>query len=245
VGHSGLSFSLLCREISPTCQVFAPDLKCHGETAGDPSTDLTIENLVADVVSIGQAIQTPTSRLFLIGHSLGGSIAARAAHSLKPAATFVIDTIEGIAIAAMPSMAHILSSRPQSFATAAAAIRYVATSGEMSSEISAAVSTAGRVSFQDGAWKWRTNILPSQAYWTEWFRGFADIFIRAPTYKVLILPDIDRLDKAFLVGHMSGKFQLEIIHGTHHCMHEDSPRDIAALIRRLIDRLTAAVPRWT
>jgi protein phosphatase methylesterase 1 len=243
-GHSGLSFSLLCQEISSTCQVFAPDLRCHGDTPGDPSTDLTIENLVADIVAIGRAIVPEDSRLFLVGHSLGGSIAARAAHVLKPAATFVIDTIEGIAIAAMPGMSHILSVRPQTFATAKAAIRYVASSGEMNSETSAAISTAGRVSLQDGVWKWRTNILPSQDYWTAWFRGFADIFVRAPTYKVLILPDIDRLDKPFLIGHMSGKFQLEIIHGTHHCMHEDAPQDIARIIRNLIERLTAAVPHW-
>jgi hypothetical protein len=82
----------------------------------------------------------------------------------------------------------------------------------------------------------RRNIFPSQDYWTEWFQEFADIFIRAPTYKVLLLPDIDRLDKSFLIGQMSG---------TCYCMHEDSPCDIAAIIEKLIDRLTAAVPKWT
>jgi protein phosphatase methylesterase 1 len=243
-GHSALSFSLLAHEVFSSCQVFAPDLKCHGETPGDPAVDLSIDNLVADVVALGRAVHRPGTRLLLIGHSLGGSVAVRAAQSLKPTACFVIDTIEGIALAALPRMQYILTSRPRSFATPRDAVRYVANSGEMSSAKSAAVSTAGRVIFRNGAWEWRTDLTPSEPHWNGWFRGFADIFIRAPTYKILILPDINRLDKPFLIGHMSGKFQLEIIHGTNHCMHEDAPQDIALIIKNFIERLMGAVPHW-
>jgi protein phosphatase methylesterase 1 len=242
-GHSGLSFSLLAKELLPTARVYAPDLKCHGETPGDPAVDLSIDNLVADVIAIGRSLQPLNKRLLMVGHSLGGSIAIRAAYTLKPAGVFVLDTIEGIALAAMPNMKHILGSRPPSFATPKDAIRYIGHSGEMMSTTSAAVSSAGRLTLRGDKYEWITNLLPSEPFWIDWFKGFADAFLKCPTYKILILPNIDRLDTPFTIGHMSGKFQLEIIHGTNHCMHEDSPRDIAELVKNFIERLTA-VPYW-
>jgi protein phosphatase methylesterase 1 len=116
-------------------------------------------------------------------------------------------------------------------------------SGEMSNKTSAAVSVQGRLKLADGVYKWVTDLLPSEPHWVSWFKGFADCFIKAPTYKVLILPNIDRLDTPFTIGHMSGKFQLEIVHGTNHCMHEDCPGDITTIVKNFIERLTA-VPYW-
>ena len=243
-GHSGLSYSLLAKDLVDTCAVFAPDLKCHGETPGDPAKDLSIGNLIEDVVAIAKAIKPENSRLLLMGHSLGGSVATKAAYQLKPAGLFVLDTIEGIAIAAMPGMRHIVTSRPQKFKTAKDAIKYIATSGEMNNWESAKVSAQGRVCLKDGEYVWITDLLPSEREWTGWFKGFADAFTKAPTYKILILPNIDRLDTPFTIGHMSGKFQLEIVHGTNHCIHEDRPQDIVTIVNNFIERLTAAVPSW-
>ncbi|KAK8852692.1 Protein phosphatase methylesterase 1 [Tritrichomonas musculus] len=242
-GHSGLSFSLLAKQLRGICRVVAPDLKCHGETPGDPAKDLSITNLADDVVAIAHSILPQGHKLLLLGHSLGGSIATRAAYKLKPSGLFVIDTIEGIAIAAMPGMRHIVTSRPQSFKTPKEAIRFVATSGEMSNEESSAVSTQGRVALKDGSYVWITDLLPSEPYWIEWFKGFADLFIKAPSYKIIILPNIDRLDTPFTIAHMQGKFQLEIVHGTSHCMHEDRPDCIAEIVKNFIERITA-VPFW-
>lgn len=243
-GHSGLSFSLLAQAVSDRVAVFAPDLKCHGETPGDPAKDLSLDNLVADVVAIAKAIKPEGARLLLLGHSLGGSVVTRAACELKPAATFVLDTIEGIALAAMPSMRHIITSRPQKFKTAKEAIRYISTSGEMMNQKSAEVSAQGRVHLKDGEYVWITDLLPSEKEWIGWFKGFADAFIKAPGYKILILPNIDRLDTPFTIGHMSGKFQLEIVHGTNHCMHEDRPQDIVSIIKNFLERVTAPIPSW-
>jgi pimeloyl-ACP methyl ester carboxylesterase len=139
-GHSGLSFSLLAKELLPVARVVAPDLKCHGETAGNAATDLSLDNLVTDVIAVARQILPAGKRLLMVGHSLGGSIAIRSAYTLKPAGVFVMDTIEGIAMAAMPNMKHILGSRPKSFDTPKDAIRYIGSSGEMMSRTSAAVS---------------------------------------------------------------------------------------------------------
>ncbi|OHT09750.1 Clan SC, family S33, methylesterase-like serine peptidase [Tritrichomonas foetus] len=243
-GHSGLSFSLLAEKLKGLIQVYAPDLKCHGETPGDPAKDLSINELSEDVVAIANTILPEGKKLFLMGHSLGGSIATYAAYKLKPAGLLVLDTIEGIAIAAMPGMRHIVTSRPQTFKTAREAVRFVATSGEMMNEVSSKVSTQGRVALNaDGKYAWITNLLPSEPYWIEWFKGFADKFVKAPSYKILILPNIDRLDTPFTIAHMQGKFQLEIVHGTNHCMHEDRPDCIADIVKNFLERLTA-VPFW-
>ena len=243
-GHSALSFSLLAQQLRSVCTVYAPDLKCHGDTPGNPGKDLSIADLTLDCVSIGKSIIQPGKKLILIGHSLGGSIVAHAAKELKPMAIMVIDTIEGTAIAAMPGMRHILTSRPTSFKSAEAAIRYLSSSGEMSNKKSAEVSGAGRIyENESGQWVWRTNLLPSEDFWVGWFKGFADTFLKAPGYKILVLPNIDRLDTPFTIGHMSGKFQLEIVHGTYHCMHEDRPEDIASIIKHFLERM-AEVPQW-
>ena len=243
-GHSGLSFSLFAQAIRDRVACFAPDLKCHGETPGDPAKDLSLDNLTQDVVAIAKAVKPEGSRLLLLGHSLGGSVVTRAAYELKPAGVFVLDTIEGIALAAMPGMRHIVTSRPQKFKTAKEAIRYIATSGEMANQKSAEVSAQGRVHLKDGEYVWITDLLPSEKEWTGWFKGFADAFIKAPGYKILILPNIDRLDTPFTIGHMSGKFQLEIVHGTNHCMHEDRPQDIVTIIKNFLERMTAPIPSW-
>ena len=242
-GHSGLSFSLLAQKVRDSCQVFAFDLKCHGETPGDPSKDLSIDGLSDDVVCLAKKILPEGKRLLLMGHSLGGSIATHAAYKLKPAGLFVLDTIEGIALAAMPGMRHIVTSRPQSFKSPREAIRYVASSGEMMNEESSAVSTQGRVHLENGKYVWTTNLLPSEPFWVPWFKGFAQLFINAPTYKIIILPNIDRLDTPFTIAHMQGKFQLEIVQGTYHCIHEDSPGSIAEILKNFLERLTA-IPVW-
>jgi len=242
-GHSALSFSLLAKDIQRFCNVIAYDLKCHGETPGNESDDLSIENLTRDCVDIYHHYQKPDVKMILLGHSLGGCIASKAAATLRPTGLFVLDTIEGIAMSMMPKMTRILSSRPQQFSSPKEVISYISTSGEMMNSKSAEISALGRVIEKNGKYVWRTNLFPSERHWNDWFKGFADIFLKAPTYKVIILPSIDRLDKPFTIGHMSGKFQLEIVQHSNHCIHEDHPQDISTIIERFIERMSE-IPQW-
>lgn len=182
--------------------------------------------------------------LLLMGHSLGGSIAARVAHDIKPLGLFVLDTIEGIALAAMPKMRGIVNSRPKSFSSAQDAIRYISCSGELSSTASAVISSSGRVRLEGNRYVWITNLLPSEQYWTDWFKGFADIFLKAQTYKILCLPNINHLDTPFTIGHMSGKFQLEIVPGANHCLHEDQPDKFVLIITKFLARMASVTTQW-
>ena len=238
-GHSALSFSLFAQQMKGVASVFAFDLKCHGETEGDPAKDLSIENLAKDSASVINALQPEHTRTILIGHSLGGSIIVHTVPLLnsKPFSCVVIDTIEGLALAAMPRMNFILSSRPKSFNSEREAINYISTSGEMMNSRSAALSAPGRIKMKDGSLTWITDLRPSEPYWNGWFKGFADLFLKTPGFKILILTNINNMDTPFVIGHMSGKFQLEIVGGANHCIHEDYPDSVAKIIKDFIKRI--------
>lgn len=244
-GHSGLSFSLIAKTLKGICDVIAPDLKCHGETDGDPSVDLSIDNLVDDVISIYETVKKVDKKMLIMGHSLGGSIGTHVAYKVKPEGLFVIDTIEGTAMMSLPRMKYILKARPREFKSQSDAIRYASQSGEMSNEESAEISVQGRVKMNaKGKYVWITDLYPSEKDWVGWFKGFGDKFIKLPVYKVLILPNINNMDKTFIVGHMSGKFQLEIVNGSNHCVHEDKPEAVARIVEKFIQRISISIPEW-
>jgi len=243
-GHSGLSFSLLANNLRKHYSVIAPDLKCHGDTVGNPATDLSIDGLVEDFVSISSAVIPLDKKVILVGHSLGGTIATFASSKIPCFALIVIDTIEGLSIQQMPQMRNILAARPQSFKSAADVISYISTSGEMQNPESASISSAGRVKLcEDGTYKWRTDLLKCENDWNGWFIGFAEAYLKSPVYKVLVLPTIDRLDTPFTIAHMSGKFQLSVVIETNHCIHEDAPNKVAEIITKLIKRIGDS-PNW-
>lgn len=244
-GHSGLSFSLIAKMLKDVCDVVAPDLKCHGETAGNSSVDLSIENLVDDVGAIIEKIKNNGKKILIMGHSLGGTIATFVSYNVKPKGLFVIDTVEGTAMMALPGMKRILNSRPREFRSQHDAIRYVSSSGEMANVESAKVSVQGRVKMNDnGKYVWITDLNSSEKDWSGWFKGFGEKFIKLPVYKVLMLTNINNMDKTFIIGHMSGKFQLEIVKNANHCLHEDNPEAVTRIVSRFIQRISEVIPKW-
>jgi protein phosphatase methylesterase 1 len=240
-GHSALSFSLLASLLKGAISFYALDLKCHGDTPGDPARDLALPSLVADVVGFCQTVRPPDAYLVLVGHSLGGSIAARVALEVKCSAVFVIDTIEVSSVQILPQMKQVLAGRPQSFASAQEAIRFVTLCGEMQNYESASVSAGGRFKVIDGGrLAWKTDFLACEEDWKGWFEGFADVFLKTNGYRVVVVPDINRLDTPFTIAQMAGKFQLDVVLGAGHCVHEDDPKHIAATLAKLVARLGAS-----
>lgn len=242
-GHSALSFSLFAKQLHNSFTIFAYDLKAHGDTPGNPETDLEIGSLVDDLVGFIKVVQPPNTHLIVIGHSLGGSIATFASLKIHMNALVVVDTIEGNVIESLPQMKKILVNRPNMFRSEAEAIEFISASGEMQNFQSAAVSAQGRLVKVDGMYTWKTDLLKCEKDWGKWFQGFANAFIETKPYKVLVLPDINRLDTPFTIGHMTGKFQLEVILNSCHCVHEDNPDKFAEMIFRLVKRL-ASTHQW-
>jgi len=117
---------------------------------------------------------------------MGGSIATKVAHKIENemeeselakalSALVIIDVVEGTAMDALPFMEQIVKNRPHQFPDLQSVIKYGVTSGQVRDKRSARVSMPAQVVEQtDKAtglkkYVWRTDLLASKPYWTEWF----------------------------------------------------------------------------
>ncbi len=238
----------------------AVDLRCHGDSTRDGGEEgLTLPQLVDDVVAVileaSQRWFSRQPRVFLAGHSLGGSVAVRAAHrselKSKIGGLVMLDIVEETARQSLRHMQAYLDNRPTSFCSADAAIAWFLHKGGMRSERSARltvpfllspVSAGTDLSLQSGAgsqdmWRWKTNLADTQQCWSDWFTDLDMLFLALPCPKMLMLAGTDRLDKSLTIGHMQGKFQMEVISGVGHYLHEDDPATVAAKLLRFVVRV--------
>ncbi|XP_068619667.1 protein phosphatase methylesterase 1 [Battus philenor] len=151
-GYSGLSWSLFTEEITNMihCQVVSMDVRGHGETKVKDPDDLSIETLVRDVEQVIQKLYNDEPPpLILLGHSMGGAIAVRVAHSpllehhIQGLA--VIDVVEGTAMEALASMQSFLRGRPTHFKSIEHAIEWCVRSGQVRNVDSAKVSMPSQI----------------------------------------------------------------------------------------------------
>lgn len=66
-----------------------------------------------------------------------------------------------------------------------------------------------------------------------WFQGLSKAFLAARSARLLVLAGTDRLDKELMIGQMQGKFQMEVVPGVGHMLHEVH-RDVKISILKLI-----------
>lgn len=72
-------------------------------------------------------------------------------------------------------------------------------------------------------WRWKVDLEATEPYWGEWFAGLSAAFLAAPVAKLLVLAGINTLDTPLVIGQMQGKFQLHVVEGVGHAVHEDAP----------------------
>ena len=70
-------------------------------------------------------------------------------------------------------------------------------------------------------WVWRTDLLASKPYWTEWFNGLTKVFLDLRIPKQLLLAGNDRMDKDLTIAHMQGKFKMVVVDNVGHVIQED------------------------
>eukprot|EP00920_Eleutheroschizon_duboscqi_P030793 GHVT01074365.1.p1 GENE.GHVT01074365.1~~GHVT01074365.1.p1 ORF type:complete len:316 (-),score=64.03 GHVT01074365.1:1229-2176(-) len=262
-GHTSLSWAIVARHLkSHAVRVLAYDAVGHGSTRVSSTTanDFSQQRQVADLLRIvhtalrgvdgqGEADakapnnsqQQPTS-VVLVGHSMGGAIAVRAAATRQLpslAGLLVLDAVEGPALASLPNMRRIVGSIPRSFPSPKAAVDWAVQSQTVSNRRSAAVSVPSQIEpnpSRQGAWRWRLDLMLTEPYWDGWFRGLSRTFLAVPCPKVLVSPGSDRLDNELMIAHMQGKFQLSIVAGSGHIIEEDQPEEVASIIVAFVVR---------
>jgi len=57
----------------------------------------------------------------------------------------------------------------------------------------------------------------------DWFTSLSSLFLSCKTARLLVLAGTERLDRELMIGQMQGKFQLEVISGVGHMLHEVRP----------------------
>ncbi|KAG7201662.1 hypothetical protein KM043_004392 [Ampulex compressa] len=146
-GYSGLTWAEFTKSIMTmvVCRVMAIDLRGHGDSQTSNEEDLSADTLAADVAAVVEAA-ADVSPIILVGHSMGGAVAVRAAPLITNLCGLgVIDVVEGTAMEALASMQSFLRSRPSSFSSISQAIEWCVRSGQIRNIQSAKVSVPGQI----------------------------------------------------------------------------------------------------
>lgn len=146
-GYSALTWAEFTKSIMTmiVCKVMAIDLRGHGDTHTTNEEDLSGDTLAEDVAAVVQAT-LGNSPVILVGHSMGGAVAVRAAPLIPNLSGLgVIDVVEGTAMDALASMQSFLRSRPSSFTSISQAIEWCVRSGQIRNVQSAKVSVPGQI----------------------------------------------------------------------------------------------------
>ncbi|KAJ1809920.1 Protein phosphatase methylesterase 1 [Coemansia sp. RSA 2599] len=125
-----------------------------------------------------------------------------------------------------------IAARPRSFGSVKSAIKWHIDSETILNPESARLSVPSLITKAKDAdkWVWRTQLLPTEKYWSGWYTGLSKTFVSAPTAKLLVLAGTDRLDKELLIAQMQGKFQLELLPAAGHTIQEDLPDRVGDVI---------------
>ncbi|XP_076244514.1 protein phosphatase methylesterase 1 [Calliopsis andreniformis] len=146
-GYSALTWAEFTKSIMTmvVCKVMAIDLRGHGDTHTTNEEDLSAETLAEDVAAVIKAV-TDNDPVILVGHSMGGAVAVRAAPLISNLCGLgVIDVVEGTAMDALASMQSFLRSRPSSFSSISQAVEWCVRSGQIRNVQSAKVSVPGQI----------------------------------------------------------------------------------------------------
>ncbi|GMH32638.1 hypothetical protein BSKO_00472 [Bryopsis sp. KO-2023] len=243
-GYTALTWSLAAQLLKDRYRVVGLDMRGHGDTVTSDDGDLSAETLCADTVSIWTKMfgstqeATPT---VIVGHSMGGAIAVRAAasHSITSLeGVVVIDVVEGTALGSLPHMLTLLKQRPPSFPSQEAAVEWALSTRMSRNEEAACISLPNMLKpSPDGTgYVWRTLLKESEQFWRGWFTGLSDMFLAIEKPKMLVLVGTDRLDKALTIGQMQGRFQMVVLPAAGHAVQEDESEDVAETVGTFMKR---------
>ncbi|TYJ57119.1 hypothetical protein B9479_002220 [Cryptococcus floricola] len=253
-GSGGLSFAALAKEVKRVSGgemgVLAFDCRGHGKTRTEPvelENDLSADTLLSDFISLIETIfpnpkESPS--FIMMGHSMGASPTISSVPLLiqkgyRVPGTVVLDVVEGTAVESLPMMESILGKRPAGFQSVVDGIWWHVNSNSIRNPTSARLSvpsiltpspSSQSTSPPKTAQTWRTPLLQTSPFWLSWYTSLSSRFLALPSARLLVLAGQERLDRELMVGQMQGKFQLDVMEGVGHYLHEDNPAALAATL---------------
>ncbi|RNF04032.1 protein phosphatase methylesterase 1 [Trypanosoma conorhini] len=236
------------KESADIVRVVAYDMRCHGDSTfnggeGSLTLQLLMDDFFAVIRTVKSTLFPDTPRLYVVGHSLGGSVAMNALSRFKElmnmvAGVVLLDVVEGTARMSLRHMDKFLQNRPQQFSDVAEAQRWFLQSGGMTTASGAAVTVPPLLKRVGDHYEWKSNLEAMAPVWSGWFNGLDDAFVGLPCPKILCLANAERLDDALTVAQMQGKFQFEVLGGgCGHYVMDDQPAALASKLRRFIKRI--------
>lgn len=243
-GLSGSSYAcaaLLAKQIPSQFVTF--DFRGHGQNSlVEGEYDMESCNLIAETLQVLRYIREskPGANIVMIGHSMGGAIAAKAALEDQNnggvlAGLFMLDVVEGSAIAALPHMDAIVSQRPKGFKSVEHAIQWAIQSNTIKNPDSARVSIPLQIRSNENSAVFRTDLFRTKQFWEGWFRGMNNSFLAVNAPKELIIAGSDRTDRQMMIAQMQGKFKHAVFFDVGHLLHEDQPERFAAELKVFIE----------
>jgi len=258
-GFTGLTWASFTSEIVKLSKVqcIAPDLRGHGlSQIYDENVEefYSLDNFAKDLTFIlsnspgFKDVPNPPP-IIICGHSMGGAIASHLAnYELFPyniACLALIDVIEGSAIAALSSMKQVLSSRPSSFDSIERAISWALATSYIKCNKSVRISMPSQIkkSEDKSCYVWRTDLSETSGFWHDWFKGMDKKFLNAKCGpKLVLIANPNNLDKEMTIAQMQGKFQIQMLPGSGHAVHEDCAKRIAVKFSAYLKRFRIAEP---
>ncbi|KAJ3444088.1 protein phosphatase methylesterase-1 related [Anaeramoeba flamelloides] len=217
--------------------------------------------LVINQLGLNQ-VETP---MMLIGHSLGGIIAVETAkyhdqlidkknksnekenqktnciiENIK--IVMIIDIVGTSGLKAIPFMKRFYSDRKNKFQNLNEAINYALESGISKNRMSARISVPTQLKYveeedkENNYFTWNFDVVSSLQYWESWFQNLNQNFLSIKATKVLVLSNLEHMDKDITTAHMSGKFQLIPSNRAGHAVHEDVPDYLAQKTISIVNR---------
>lgn len=87
-----------------------------------------------------------------------------------------------------------------------------------------------------GNYTWRIDLCKTEKHWSGWFQGLSKKFLSIHAQKLLLLANIDRMDKDLTVGQMQGKFEMQVLTRVGHAVQEDDPDKVASILSNFLVR---------
>lgn len=255
-GSSSMTFCILAntlREVSEEVPgVLAFDMRGHGGSSMSLSVDYGLDTLTEDFCYVLKTFIErfdPQNSLYLVGHSLGGSVLTN--FLIKHPDTdynirglTMIDIVEETAVRSFNSMPQFLRNRPKSFTSYESAIDFHVKQIHLLHNMeSARISIPDILVEKPGGYVWRTNLEETAPFWDSWFKGLSENFVscrsKTQVAKLLILSGHETLDTNLIIGQMQGKYQLIVFNNTAdsgHFVQEDIPKHLALSLVEFVRR---------